>query len=419
MITRRGIGFVISAVAVFFLASATRVGWAHLAGALLWGVVLLSFAVPWLTVAGLSATRRLNVNAKGGLSGPVERDGVISELTLCGRGRLPRVMATAQYSVTCEGQPPRFHKFFFSSVPAKGRRAMTRDFVFDRRGRAELGRVMVECSAPFGLFRRRKTSGTIQSLLVYPRWHAMTRLGLLEDVSGDADGNARSRSGAEISGTRRYVAGAPLRHIHWRNSARSARLLVKEFDAWGEQSYVFAFLAGHGQASGDAFDDAVRLAASAAQPVIAQGGQVFLAVNGQISQAFASWPQIMAQLALLELRADSGAAPVLLAPANARVLGFVLGGSAVSAGFLKDAARRGHAVAAVEFRGYGEAGDGIISSEALRHSGVASVTCEKGKLQAATEALQNGVAARTTPATSPAAMSSRPSETGRTEAKAA
>ncbi len=50
MITRRGIGFVIIGVSVFFVASATRVGWLHVADALLWGIIALSAVLPWITL---------------------------------------------------------------------------------------------------------------------------------------------------------------------------------------------------------------------------------------------------------------------------------------------------------------------------------------------------------------------------------
>ncbi|MCC6402507.1 MAG: DUF58 domain-containing protein [Fimbriimonadaceae bacterium] len=48
-------------------------------------------------------------------------------------------------------------------------------------------------------------------------------------------------SGMEPSGTREYVAGDPLRHIHWAASARTNRLMVKEHES-GAGSLISCFL---------------------------------------------------------------------------------------------------------------------------------------------------------------------------------
>ncbi len=58
MITRRGVGLVLTAVGIFFLASITRVGWLHLADAVMWAMIVVGLALPWLTVPGLRAARR-------------------------------------------------------------------------------------------------------------------------------------------------------------------------------------------------------------------------------------------------------------------------------------------------------------------------------------------------------------------------
>ena len=82
MITRRGIGFVLAAVAAFFIASATRVGWVHMADAVLWGVVILSAVTPWLSVYGLSVSREKSISSRGNLGGPVEGDSVDIDLKI-------------------------------------------------------------------------------------------------------------------------------------------------------------------------------------------------------------------------------------------------------------------------------------------------------------------------------------------------
>jgi uncharacterized protein (DUF58 family) len=46
-------------------------------------------------------------------------------------------------------------------------------------------------------------------------------------------------AGIEPRGIRGYVSGDPLRHVHWRSSARTGQLLVKEFEAGAQAPAVF------------------------------------------------------------------------------------------------------------------------------------------------------------------------------------
>ena len=60
MITAKGVGFLIAAILVFFLARLTQVGWLYLVDPLLWGIILLSAFLPWLGVPFLDARRKLS-----------------------------------------------------------------------------------------------------------------------------------------------------------------------------------------------------------------------------------------------------------------------------------------------------------------------------------------------------------------------
>ena len=55
MITAKGVGFLIAAVLLFFLARLTGVGWLYLVDSVLWGVILFSALLPWLGVVRLEA----------------------------------------------------------------------------------------------------------------------------------------------------------------------------------------------------------------------------------------------------------------------------------------------------------------------------------------------------------------------------
>ena len=75
MITAKGVGFLIAALLVFFLARLTQVGWLYLIDALLWGIILLSAFLPWLSVPFLDARRKLSWGRPGGNRGKAWRKG--------------------------------------------------------------------------------------------------------------------------------------------------------------------------------------------------------------------------------------------------------------------------------------------------------------------------------------------------------
>jgi uncharacterized protein (DUF58 family) len=219
----------------------------------------------------------------------------------------------------------------------------------------------------------------------------MSRVGLLEHAAGDAERRDRSRTGYEIAASRRYVAGDPRRYVHWRNSARAGRLMVKEFDASNDHSYVFAFLAGspeHLDEAADAgrLDEAVRLAASAAKPIIAQGGAVSLLTAAGLGRSFVSWQAMMAELAVTESdRLTAGWNELRSIPCGARVLAFVIATTDAHVHALSDLQRRGSPVAVVAI------GEGQASSEymaRLRQLGIPAIECADGQGGQAAMALE-------------------------------
>jgi uncharacterized protein (DUF58 family) len=411
MITRRGAGFIAAAVAVFFIASATRVGWVHLADALLWGAALLSFAVPWLSVWGVRATRAFDPRGHHGLAGPVEGQPVKATVRLLNHVPIPRFMIAVRYSVTSPAGQKASHRFLFTRLGARAQRGLSKEFSFERRGRVELGSLTVECSAPFGLFRRRRRFNAIQQALVHPRWAPIARVGLLDAAMGDDEGRDRSRAGAELAGARRYVSGDPRRHIHWRNSARTGHLMVKEFDARGERAFVFALGPVEQSGPSSAFDDAVRLAASAARPLIGQGNRVVIAAGGRLSKAFSSWPELMAELALLDATPAATRTRLVL-PSGARVLSFIPAPAADEADALVGLSRRGHRVAAVLFTGYGFPASSSAAADRFASAGIPSVECAEGAMEAAAQAIERGT-------TAAAASGAQPSRATRGAARSA
>jgi uncharacterized protein (DUF58 family) len=96
-----------------------------------------------------------------------------------------------------------------------------------RRGLQPVGRLTLSTTWPLGLFRAWSVMHPDLGLLVWPR--AEPKAPPLPRAGTPGDGRAARDSGEDWSGLRDYRAGDPKRRIAWRASARSERLLVKEF----------------------------------------------------------------------------------------------------------------------------------------------------------------------------------------------
>jgi hypothetical protein len=108
-----------------------------------------------------------------------------------------------------------------------------------RRGRFRWSGIVVQGTDALGMASvSRKYPTEVTELLIKPNpipipieLPASGGLGISEAGAGQA------RGGIEPRGIREYSPGDPLRHIHWRSSARTGSLLVKEFEA-GSQALV-------------------------------------------------------------------------------------------------------------------------------------------------------------------------------------
>ncbi len=393
MITRRGIGFVLTAVAAFFIASATRVGWVHLADAVLWGVVILSAVTPWMSVYGIRVSREKRYASRANLAGPVEGQTFDVDLELTNRWWIPRFLLNVRYSVESQ-RGAADQKMVLVGVGPRSRTSGTTTPSVSTRGMHDLSEVTVESLGLFGLFRRERKFTTTDSVLVFPSWEDISQVGILESSMGVSEGASKSRSGIEVAGTRRYVAGDPYRNIHWRNSARTGRLAVKEFDSWSERSVAILVDADDlpVQETGDRPSDyAMRMAAIAAAPLIDTWGTVRIATTegGEIRT---SWQDVMVDLAkITDQPAGTSARWAEEVSVGERVLAFVHSSNTEMLASLTAMARAGSEIAAVVFEGFMPGDDAGSAVNSLNSVGVNAVTCRKGEFSKAARELEHGV----------------------------
>ena len=229
MITTKGAGFLAVAILVFLAGRMTLVGWLYLVDAVLWGILIFSAIIPWLSIPFLAAERRVHrTSSTAGRPGPAEGDEVRIEITVRNTTFVPRFLFTLFYENPLAD--PLFHlqRFFVAQLSGSRRITLETNIKAHKRGLHHLGPLIFESSAPFGLFRRRIKAAGPQPVLIFPRVHQLRRLALVEALGGSTAQPRKSVTGMDPVGSRHYFPGDPRRHIHWRNTARMGRPMVKE-----------------------------------------------------------------------------------------------------------------------------------------------------------------------------------------------
>jgi uncharacterized protein (DUF58 family) len=101
-----------------------------------------------------------------------------------------------------------------------------------RRGQFVLGPMTISCGDPLGLFRLKRELQATSSIVVYPAVLPVPTfvppLGQLP--GGDAVRQRTHYITTNVSGVRDYEPGDSYSRIHWRSTARTGRLIVKEFE---------------------------------------------------------------------------------------------------------------------------------------------------------------------------------------------
>ncbi|TDO50639.1 uncharacterized protein (DUF58 family) [Kribbella sp. VKM Ac-2527] len=100
-----------------------------------------------------------------------------------------------------------------------------------RRGRIAVGPLTLERRDPLGLARNSLATGEVATLWVHPRRHP-TRTVVAgrprhHHVGRTADDSLRGS--ADLRDVRPYVVGDEVRHLHWKATARTGQLMVRDY----------------------------------------------------------------------------------------------------------------------------------------------------------------------------------------------
>jgi uncharacterized protein (DUF58 family) len=187
------------------------------------GVTLLAYLWAWYNVSWVQLERQ-TPSAHGQVGKPSEERFLIQN-----RGLLPKLWL----EVRDNSDLPEHHaSMVINSLSARRKRGWTVRTVCRRRGRFRLGPLTLSSGDPFGLFVCRRKLEATASMVVYPLAVDLPTFGpLLGDLSGG--GSLRRRTHyvtTNVAGVRDYYPGDTFNRIHWPSTARTGRLIVKEFE---------------------------------------------------------------------------------------------------------------------------------------------------------------------------------------------
>jgi uncharacterized protein (DUF58 family) len=155
-----------------------------------------------------------------------------------------------------------------------------------RRGLIRLSPVAVRRRDPLGLAQRDAGFSDPAWLWIHPRVHHLAPLpaGLMLDFEGRAVDMSHAGS-ATFASLREYAEGDDPRHIHWRTTARTGILTVRQHVDTTEPSAVIAIDTSTRTLGPETFEEAVEVAASIAAASARAGRPFTLAMPGQTQDA--------------------------------------------------------------------------------------------------------------------------------------
>ncbi|MEK6525641.1 MAG: DUF58 domain-containing protein [Nitrospirota bacterium] len=160
-------------------------------------------------------------------------------------------------------------------VPPRAATLQSYPLLIARRGRYRMEGIKLLTRFPFGLFIKAATLPLGADMVVYPELTPLPDV-LVRDLTalGHDKPTPRRGQGVALYNLRRYQPGDDSRSIHWKTSARQARLMVKETEAEDQRHVSIALptavpegreISGAPSSPGEhSFEQAVGLTASLA-----------------------------------------------------------------------------------------------------------------------------------------------------------
>lgn len=197
------------------------------------------------------------------------------------------------------------------------RREVVVEALFGRRGVVRLADAGILSRFPLGLFRKYRRAKLAREIVVYPLPEANAVAEVPPEDSRGGRSHPRQRGGSsEIRTLRDFVPGDDLRDLHWKQSARMKRWIVREREAERDRVIILgvenALEDPTDPAAQASFEHAVSRCAAQALVLLSRGGEVGFQARGvrvPASTGPAQRARILEALARLEAIAREGAPP--------------------------------------------------------------------------------------------------------------
>lgn len=243
--------------------------------AILLTLPVISYGLGWYALSGLTFHREMPSDAWAGEEGElcyvIENPSPFARFFLSVHESLP------DWIVSTREETPLFN------AAAKDTTRVYRPVTFRRRGVYQATDFEVTAMDPLGVFAFTRRVRSTGEMVVYPTPGPPVRLPVLgAERYGWQDATSAMLRGSSVEpdGVRAYAIGDSLRHIHWRQTARTGNLTVIEFDETLSQHLVLVLDLMRGTDLGKetqtTLEYAVRLTANLAQQAVQQGAEVRL-----------------------------------------------------------------------------------------------------------------------------------------------
>jgi uncharacterized protein (DUF58 family) len=213
------------------------------------------------------------------------------------------------------------------ALPAGAEQSYLNELPTGRRGRHDVGPLSLRRADALGLGGSELLLGETATLWVYPKTHPISAVagGLpLHHHDGEAT-ETSPRGSLDVREVRAYVPGDEVRHLHWKATARTGQLMIRDY-ADPHQPRFTVLLDNRRETAAAEFEEAVELAASLVAAAVNADHRCQLVTPGGLDVSSASGSDAVQQY-LEELcvvaRTDEGGLP-LVPPALARAGGGTL-----------------------------------------------------------------------------------------------
>ena len=218
----KALGVLLLAILCFVIAQGTNISLFFTLFYMLLALLLLAYVWAWANLQGLDVERQ--IGTRRAQVGEEARE----RLRVTNRWRLPKLWVEVQD----HSDMPHHSAGVVAYLPGNTRRRWMLRTPCTMRGKWTLGPITLHSGDPFGIFRLERPAGTTSEVIVYPATVDLPAFRLpAAELQGGQDIRTRTfHVTPNVATIRQYVTGDSFNRIHWRSTARTGQLMVKEFE---------------------------------------------------------------------------------------------------------------------------------------------------------------------------------------------